>query len=93
MVALPPHPRTRDHKIKLASDDTLTAIQIYGSDPQRLAEAARRAEEAHPLFLDLNTADDNSAVRNPGLVFVAGLIGVPWQDIATPSSDRFNTSA
>jgi hypothetical protein len=36
----------------------------------------------NPLFLDLNTEDDNSAVRNPGLVFIAGLVGVPWQDIA-----------
>jgi hypothetical protein len=37
---------------------------------------------ANPLFTDLNTEDDNSAVRDPGLVFVAGIVGVPWQDIA-----------
>ncbi len=41
-------------KIQLSDDDELTAIQIYGSDPQRLAEAARFAESAEPLFLDIN---------------------------------------
>jgi tRNA-dihydrouridine synthase B len=41
-------------KIRLAPDDTLTAIQIYGADPPRLAEAARFAESAEPLFIDIN---------------------------------------
>ena len=41
-------------KIALADDDELTAIQIYGSDPARLAEAARFAEEARPRFIDVN---------------------------------------
>jgi nifR3 family TIM-barrel protein len=46
--------RNARRKIKLAPDDTLTAIQIYGSDPGRLAEAARVAEEARPLYIDIN---------------------------------------
>src|SRR5580700_1110688 len=41
-------------KIELSDDDELTAIQIYGADPARLAEAARVAEEAGPPFLDIN---------------------------------------
>jgi nifR3 family TIM-barrel protein len=41
-------------KITLAPDDGLTAIQIYGADPERLAEAARVAEEAGPPFIDIN---------------------------------------
>lgn len=41
-------------KIRLADDDVGTAIQIYGSDPERLAEAARVAEEAQPLYIDVN---------------------------------------
>jgi nifR3 family TIM-barrel protein len=41
-------------KIELSSDDALTAIQIYGSNPERLAEAARFAESASPLFIDIN---------------------------------------
>ncbi len=46
--------RNAKRKIRLAADDTLTAIQIYGSDPERLAEAARFAEAAQPLFIDVN---------------------------------------
>ena len=36
----------------------------------------------NPLFTDLNPKDDNSNIRDPSLVFVAGIVGVPWQDIA-----------
>jgi tRNA-dihydrouridine synthase B len=46
--------RNAARKIRLAHDDALTAIQIYGSNPERLAEAARIAEEAQPLFIDIN---------------------------------------
>jgi nifR3 family TIM-barrel protein len=41
-------------KVQLADDDQLTGIQIYGANPERLAEAARFAEEAEPLFIDIN---------------------------------------
>jgi tRNA-dihydrouridine synthase B len=46
--------RNAKRKIRLAPDDGLTGIQIYGSDPARLAEAAHFAEEADPLFIDIN---------------------------------------
>lgn len=46
--------RNAKRKIRLAEDDGLTAIQIYGSNPDRLAEAAHFAEEAEPLFIDVN---------------------------------------
>jgi tRNA-dihydrouridine synthase B len=46
--------RNAARKVRLAADDELTGIQIYGSDPQRLAEAARSAEHATPLFIDIN---------------------------------------
>jgi tRNA-dihydrouridine synthase B len=46
--------KNANRKIRLAADDALTAIQIYGSNPERLAEAARVAEQAEPLFLDIN---------------------------------------
>src|SRR5579859_8250188 len=42
--------RNARRKIQLAPDDELTAIQIYGSNPERLAEAAEVAERAEPLF-------------------------------------------
>jgi len=41
----------------------------------------------NPLFTDLDPSDDNSAVRDPGLVFIAGIVGVPWQDIARQRED------
>src|SRR4029077_3664175 len=46
--------RNAKRKIRLADDDALTAIQIYGSDQERLAEAARFAEWADPFFIDIN---------------------------------------
>src|SRR5512135_1222204 len=46
--------RNAKRKMLLAEDDTDTAIQIYGSNPERLAEAARVAEAASPSFIDIN---------------------------------------
>jgi nifR3 family TIM-barrel protein len=46
--------RNARRKIELALDDALTGIQIYGSDPERLAEAAAVAEAAQPPFIDIN---------------------------------------
>jgi hypothetical protein len=37
--------------------------------------------QANPLYLS-----GGSAPRDPGRVFLAGIVGVPWQDIATPES-------
>jgi nifR3 family TIM-barrel protein len=47
--------RNARRKIELGgADDTPTAIQIYGADPERLAEAARVAEASNPVFIDIN---------------------------------------
>jgi nifR3 family TIM-barrel protein len=46
--------RTARRKMALAPDDQPTAIQIYGSDPGRLLEAAAVAEAARPAFIDIN---------------------------------------
>src|SRR5687768_8531095 len=46
--------RNARRKITLGDDDRPTAIQIYGADPERLAEAARVAEAASPAFIDVN---------------------------------------
>jgi nifR3 family TIM-barrel protein len=46
--------RNAKRKIHLDEGDTPTAIQIYGSNPERLAEAARVAEAASPAFIDVN---------------------------------------
>jgi hypothetical protein len=36
----------------------------------------------NPIFSDLNPSDNVTMVRDPGLVVIAGIVGVPWQDIA-----------
>lgn len=46
--------RNAARKIQLAPSDQPTAIQIYGADPERLAEAARVAEAAGAAFVDIN---------------------------------------
>jgi nifR3 family TIM-barrel protein len=46
--------RVAQRKVTLYDGDDPTAIQIYGSDPERLAEAARIAETARPAFIDVN---------------------------------------
>jgi nifR3 family TIM-barrel protein len=46
--------RVAQRKINLYEGDDPTAIQIYGADADRLAEAARIAEAARPLYLDIN---------------------------------------
>ncbi len=46
--------RKAKRKLLLPADDVPTVIQIYGSDPERLAEAAEVAERAGPLAIDIN---------------------------------------
>src|SRR5262249_49134619 len=41
----------------------------------------------NPIFSDLNPTDDNTNVRDTGLVFFAGILGVPWQDVARDPQD------
>ncbi len=46
--------RNARRKMRLGPEDQPTVVQIYGSNPERLAEAAAVAEEAGPAFLDVN---------------------------------------
>ena len=61
---------------------------LYGTDRYQKALSSTTVTDrngavvANPLFTDLDLSDANSHVRNPGLVFLAGIVGVPWQDIA-----------
>jgi hypothetical protein len=50
---------------------------------------------ANPIFSNLS-ATLGAPVRDPGLVFLAGIVGVPWQDVATDIYDLsqgYKTSA
>lgn len=42
---------------------------------------------ANPIFSDLDSSDGNQAVRDSGLVFMASISGVPWQEIARNPAD------
>lgn len=46
--------RNAKRKMTLAEEDKDTVIQIYGSNPERLAEAAKVAESASPAWIDVN---------------------------------------
>lgn len=59
-------------------------VQAFSSAtiPNRAGELV-----ANPIFSDLNSQDSNSNIRDSGLVFFAGIVGVPWQDIARDKAD------
>ncbi len=50
---------------------------------------ANRAGELvrNPIFSDLDPTDTITEIRNPSRVLVAGILGVPWQDIARDFKD------
>lgn len=41
-------------KLEICDEERPVAIQLYGKDPQAMAEAARISEEAHPDIIDIN---------------------------------------
>jgi hypothetical protein len=41
----------------------------------------------NPIFSDLNPDDATTNIRDPGLVVLAGIVGVPWQDLARDPQD------
>ncbi len=41
----------------------------------------------NPIFSDLDPNDGDSTIRTPEQVFLAGLVGVPWQDLARDPAD------
>ena len=50
-------------------------------------QIANRAGDlvANPIFTDLSKS--GATVRDPGLVFLQGIVGVPWQDVARDPKD------
>jgi hypothetical protein len=41
----------------------------------------------NPIFSDLDPTDGVTTIRDPGLVVIAGIVGVPWQDVARNPAD------
>ncbi|WP_437807691.1 hypothetical protein [Sorangium sp. So ce1078] len=78
----PPNLRCFDQKRRFGID-LLYPIDRY---TEALTEAQIPDHEGqlvdNPIFSDLDPTDELTTIRPPEHVFFAGLIGVPWQDIA-----------
>jgi hypothetical protein len=44
-------------------------------------------EVQNPIFSDLDPSDANNDVRDPSMVILTGIVGVPWQDLANDPKD------
>lgn len=63
--------------------DFLYPIDRYRDAFTQTMIVNRRGELVpNPIFSDLNDQDALTTIRSQGLVFFAGIVGVPWQDIA-----------
>ncbi|HLM71553.1 MAG TPA: hypothetical protein VK459_02635, partial [Polyangiaceae bacterium] len=58
--------------------DALTSTVV----PNRAGELV-----PNPIFSDLDPTDNVTTIRDPGLVVLATIVGVPWQDIAKNPAD------
>jgi hypothetical protein len=66
--------------------DFLYPIDRYVDALSRDVVTDRHGEVVpNPLFSILDPEDEGKTVRDPGLVLLAGIVGVPWQDIARPN--------
>jgi len=64
--ALVRHVNRTKAKLIVSDDERPVAIQIYGRDPDTMAEAARICEEARPDMIDLNFGCPVKKVANKG---------------------------
>ncbi len=61
---------------------------LYGTDRYQKALTNSTVTDrngtvvANPIFSDLDQGDTNTNIRTSGLIFLAGIVGVPWQDIS-----------
>jgi hypothetical protein len=68
--------------------DFLYGVDRYTQGLTQLTVQNRQGDLVqNPIFTDLNPNDEDSNVRDAGLVFIAGIVGVPWQDIARDPND------
>ncbi len=61
---------------------------LYGTDRYQKALTNSTVTDrigpvvTNPIFSDLDESDTNTNIRTSGLIFLAGIVGVPWQDIS-----------
>ncbi|MEP7122285.1 MAG: hypothetical protein ABJE95_15295 [Byssovorax sp.] len=68
--------------------DFLYPIERYRSALHDRMIANREGEMVpNPIFSDLTPGDGEDWIRDPSLVFLTGIVGVPWQDLARDPAD------
>jgi hypothetical protein len=68
--------------------DFLYPIDRYTTGLTQQAVPSRTGELVpNPIFSDLDPTDDDSAVRDPSMVLLTYVVGVPWQDLARDPHD------
>ena len=82
-----PNVRCFDQKRRFGIDYLYPVDRYIGALTQPTIPNRAGELVPNPIFSDLDPSDSNTKVRDPGLVFVAGIVGVPWQDIARDPSN------
>ena len=68
--------------------DFLYGIDRYTNGLQNKSVPNRQGEMVpNPIFSDLNPTDDDDRIRDRSMVFLSGIVGVPWQDLARDPAD------
>lgn len=77
-------------KLQISDEERPVAIQIYGREPESMADAARIVEQANPDFIDINfgcpvkKVAGKVLVRDYSKIFLRCLIShVPWSTRST----------
>lgn len=66
---------------------TLPQLNVASAD---LGPEGKTKYKPNPIFSDLDPDDDNTTIRDSGLVFLAGIVGVPWQLIRRTVDEKGN---
>lgn len=74
--------RCHDQKRRFGIDFLYPIDRYVDALTQTMITDASGQVVPNPIFSDLVTSDSITEVRSQDLVFLAGIVGVPWQDIA-----------
>ena len=79
-----PRLRCWDQKRRFGADFLYPVERYVEALSQKRIHKRTGEEVDNPLYSDLRGT--GAPVRDPGFVYLAGIVGVPWQDVATPAS-------
>jgi hypothetical protein len=78
--------RCFDHKRRFGYDFLYSPARYANALKFSTIRTRSGTEVVNPLYADLTESETPAPPRDPALVFLAGIVGVPWQDIADDSS-------